>query len=144
MNIKQVIVVARKFPDGKGGILMPRTGKMIAQAGHASLEFLRRRVMEAIRDQDTDGFEKDLEKSLQLSSTMIAWMNGGYRKICLQVDTPEDLEELHKKALASGLESNLIKDLGYTEFKGETITALAIGPNLDSDIDPLTSHLRLM
>ncbi len=144
MNIKQVIVVARKFPDGKGGILNPRTGKMIAQAGHASLEFLRRRVIEAIKNQYQDGIEKDLEEHLKLTPAMIAWMCGGYRKICLQVETPEDLVELHKKAVEIGLESNLIKDLGYTEFKGETITALAIGPNVDSDIDALTSHLRLM
>lgn len=38
LDVKQVIVVRTKFPDGKGGTFGMRTGKLAAQVAHASLQ----------------------------------------------------------------------------------------------------------
>jgi PTH2 family peptidyl-tRNA hydrolase len=61
-----------------------------------------------------------------------------------KIDSEEELLELHKKALESGLEANYITDAGRTEFNGvPTKTCLAIGPNNSEYIDKITKHLKL-
>lgn len=81
---------------------------------------------------------------LQFSSEEIEWMVGKFAKICLQVETEEELRKLHQQATDLGLTSSLIEDSGKTEFNGVvTATAVAIGPHDAKKIDAITGHLKL-
>jgi PTH2 family peptidyl-tRNA hydrolase len=132
-KVKQVIVIRRKFPDGKGGLMGVRRGKEIAQGSHASSAFLTKRLRE-----DSKLDLNDLSEEVKI------WINNGFTKVCVKVDTEEELKDLHQKASDKGLESHYIVDSGLTEFGGEkTITSLAIGPNFTEDIDEITSELKL-
>ena len=105
-----------------------RRGKEIAQGSHASMAFLL----------GLDYLSGD--KGLILAE----WLKGGQTKICLQINSEEELLILHQQAIDSGLESNYITDAGRTEFNGvPTKTCLAIGPNKSEDIDKITKHLKL-
>jgi PTH2 family peptidyl-tRNA hydrolase len=132
METKQVIVMRTKYKNEKGEPLNLRKGKMIAQGCHASLSFLSRRVFEK---KHGDPYFSDAE---------LHWFENSFAKICLQVDTEEDLMEVYEKAKAAGLEVHLITDSGRTEFHEPTKTCLAIGPDECHKIDPITSHLRLL
>lgn len=114
--MKQVIIIRKD--------LKMRRGKEIAQGCHASMSFLLK----------GDATKEQIEE----------WVRGGQTKICLQVNSKEEILELHKKALTLGLIVNYITDAGRTEFNGvPTITALAIGPNKSEKIDELTGYLKL-
>lgn len=126
--IKQTIVVRIKYPDGKGGLRNLRNGKLISQAAHASMAFLSKKVM----------------NNLSLSEVEKQWLDNSYAKICLYVDSEEELLKIHNEALEAGLESNLITDSGKTEFHGiATNTAIAIGPDYSEKIDKITKNLKL-
>jgi len=128
--IKQVIVMRAKYTKENGEIFSIRKGKMIAQGAHAAMSFLTKQVY----------YGKDIE----LSDVELEWMMSDFRKICLVVNSEEELLEIHKKALAKGLTSHLVLDNGVTEFKGvKTYTCLAIGPDFASEIDPITKELKL-
>jgi PTH2 family peptidyl-tRNA hydrolase len=73
------------------------------------------------------------------------WLSGSFTKICVSVDSEQELLNIHDKAQAAGLNVCLITDSGKTEFNGvPTITCLAIGPELSVDIDKITGHLKLL
>ncbi|NBO64961.1 MAG: hypothetical protein EBU88_08990, partial [Acidobacteria bacterium] len=46
--IKQVIVFRTSYPDGKGGVRKLRRGKEIAQACHASIAFLTKKIQKLL------------------------------------------------------------------------------------------------
>lgn len=124
MNVKQVIVVRRKYP--KGGI---RLGKTIAQACHSSMAFLA----SIIQGKST---LTDIQKH---------WLENSFRKVCVQVDSEDELVTIHETAIAAGLMSHLITDNGATEFAGvPTKTCCCIGPDLDEKIDQITGKLKLL
>lgn len=130
---KQVIVVRTKYPDGKGGTKGLRAGKLIAQACHASSMFI------------LDLLQQDSISSADFSEPAWEWLTRGrMAKITCQVATEEELQALHEAAQAADLLSYLITDHGLTEFDGvPTVTALAIGPDWASRIDPVTGNLKL-
>ena len=106
-----------------------RRGKEIAQGSHASLAFL---------------FDENRKLRTELNDTEQIWMDNGHAKICCQVSSEQELLDLHKLAKEAGISSNVILDEGVTEFHGEyTYTALAIGPDYSSKIDPICRNLRL-
>jgi len=124
MSTKQVIVIRRD--------LGMRRGKEIAQGAHASLSFLTRRMVAG-----------RLER--ELTPQQIEWLQSSFTKVCVKVNSEEELKEIHNKATEAGLESHLICDNGYTEFKGvPTLTCLAIGPDDGEKIDKITGHLTLL
>lgn len=128
--IKQVIVVRDKYPDGKGGVRSIRTGKLIAQACHASMKFLVDRI--------TDG-------TLEFDEVERAWMEGAFTKICVKCSSEEELVEIYKSAKGAGIVAEIITDSGKTEFGGvPTKTCLALGPTYSSVVDLITGHLKLM
>lgn len=132
-EVRQIIIMRRKYPDGKGGTKGLRRGKELAQASHASNAFMSRRLREF-------GYIKMDELSPEIQQ----WLNGGVAKICLKVDSEEEMREIFDKAKEKGLECHMITDSGKTEFGGvPTITSLSIGPNYKDDIDPITNHLKL-
>jgi len=129
--IKQVIVMRTTFPIENGSKKL-RRGKEIAQACHASLAFL------------TNKIRQNPNKPIELSDVETEWVNGIFTKICLKVETEEQLLEIQKKAMEKGLVCHLITDRGLTEFKGiPTNTCLAIGPDLSEKIDEVTGGLEL-
>jgi PTH2 family peptidyl-tRNA hydrolase len=82
--------------------------------------------------------------NIPLTDAEKEWLDNSYAKICLVVNSEEELMAVHQKALDAGLESNLITDSGRTEFNGvPTKTCLAIGPDYCEKIDPITSNLTL-
>jgi PTH2 family peptidyl-tRNA hydrolase len=119
---KQVILIRKD--------LKMRRGKEIAQGSHASMEFL---VSQLRRASDT---------TIALDDDARAWIDIGMAKVCLRVNSEEELISYHEKALAAGLQSHLIRDSGRTEFGGvPTYTACAIGPALVDRIDAITGEL---
>lgn len=149
MSTKQVIVMIRKFPDGKGGFLSPRLGKMVAQGGHAVAAFLTRRIQQVVLEKRSpEAFMKnghfDLLRYLNITSEMWEWMQSSYAKVCVQVNSEEELLEIYKQAKEAGLETHLVTDSGRTEFSGPTRTCLAIGPDDVTKIDTITGHLKLL
>ena len=49
------------------------------------------------------------------------------------------LEELN-----IGINTYLVQDAGFTQIKAGSRTVLAIGPAYPEEIDPITSHLKLL
>lgn len=123
-TIKQVIVMRTDTDPPM------RKGKMVAQGAHASIAFLTRNITQS--------------NKLNLSKAEMEWIANGFTKICVRVDSEEDLHKVHAAAKAAGLESHIIKDSGKTEFKEATYTCLAIGPDYSSKIDKITGELKLL
>lgn len=119
-DVKQVIVMRKD--------LKMRRGKEIAQGAHASMSFL---VKKTIASQGFTLLE-------------VEWMAGLFTKVCVRVDSAEQLDEIADAATKAGLHVEMITDSGKTEFAGvPTKTCLAIGPDLPEKIDPITRHLEL-
>ena len=121
-----------------------RKGKMIAQGSHASMAFLTKGMYWASVN---DGFEFSTETIYDWREVeeINHWLNNSFRKICVYVNSEEELRELHQKALDNGLISHMITDNGATEFNGvPTMTCCAIGPHWDSKFEGITDHLPLL
>jgi len=130
---KQVIVIRKD--------LKMRKGKMVAQGAHAS--------MKAILDQGYVEFD-DIEIGLNtfiipMSADMESWLAGIFTKICVSVDSEEELLSIYEQAKKTGMPCALIKDAGLTEFDGvPTFTAVAVGPAKNEEVDKITKHLKLL
>lgn len=134
-NTKQVIVM-RKF---KG----LRTGKYCAQASHASMSFLTKHGF--IGQVYNDNVFINIELGVSHLEEINHWLKNSFRKICVYVNSEEELVAIHQKALDNGLISHIIIDNGVTEFNGvKTLTCCAIGPAYDSKFIGLTDHLPLL
>ena len=109
-RIKQVILIRKD--------LKMRRGKEIAQGSHASMEFLVSQIRRhLINCTDT---------AVDLNADETAWLSHGMAKVCLQVNSEQQLLDYHENALRHGLKSFLIRDSGRTEFAGRpTLTACA-------------------
>ncbi len=134
-SVKQVIIIRKD--------LHMRRGKEIAQGSHASIAFMterllpHRRMMHELQDGSTC-----LHGSF--SPAEMSWIQGNFRKICVVVNSEEELRKVYQAAKDAGLVAEIIEDSGLTEFGGvPTVTAVAIGPDYDEKIDPVTGHLVL-
>ena len=123
-----------------------RRGKEIAQGAHAAMAWMSLRLREHIFRElpgREDGIEGHLA-TIVMSDAEMAWVEGNFRKVVCQVDSLEELTRIHEAAQEAGLESRLITDAGITEFgKIPTVTALAVGPDYDERMDPITGKLEL-
>lgn len=118
--IKQVIVIRKD--------LKMRRGKEIAQGSHASMAFLSHYV----------------RGDLELKPVEREWLAGTFTKICVVVNSEDELLNLHHIAEQNGIRSFVINDSGATEFGGmPTNTCIAIGPDYVEKIDPITRELKL-
>jgi PTH2 family peptidyl-tRNA hydrolase len=131
---KQVIVMRKSFIiDGKK--VTPRKGKYIAQGAHASLAAILNLGM-FVEDEMVIYFEN--------KEALRDWIKGQFTKICVSVETEEELLEVYNKAKEKGLICSLITDAGHTEFNGQpTITCCAIGPAWSDELDEITGGLQL-
>lgn len=132
MSVKQVIVVRRD--------LGMRKGKMVSQGAHASIAFLTNKYKDSFK---LTGLKN--ARIIDLSDVERSWVEGTFTKICVSVDSLEDLLSIKEAADEAGVVCHLIQDNGTTEFGGvPTYTCLALGPDLVERIDPLTGHLTLL
>jgi len=128
-----------------------RKGKMIAQGSHASMAFLTRngRIQHDVEfgynDFHTFTFMNGSDWIRLFEDEINHWLANSFRKICVYVNSEEELEAVHQKALDSGLISHMIVDNGATEFNGvKTKTCCAIGPHVDGKFEGITDHLPLL
>lgn len=170
-KVQQTIVMRKKFPDSKGGLKKLPIGKYCAQASHASMAFLtiRMRMLEENKPQETIvkdtvsqwDYQREIEDRAsqwlrELNSSEVSWRNvplteeeqiwvdDKFTKICLGVESEEELLDIYEQAKTANLTVSLIVDAGDTCFNGvPTYTCLAIGPHLKSKIDPITQNLEL-
>jgi PTH2 family peptidyl-tRNA hydrolase len=121
MKAKQIIVMRRQYPSG----VKLRRGKEIAQGAHASQLATQRAA-----EMNTEAYRQ--------------WIAGPIAKVCVYVETEEDLIAVAQKAHEAGLPYALITDAGHTEFHGvPTRTALGIGPAFADELAPVTGDLPL-
>lgn len=114
LQLKQVVIVNE-------ALRLPR-GKLAAQVAHAALGSF-------------------LAADAQSRRT---WLSLGMPKVILQCDSPDELAELEREAIAAGLPCALIRDAGRTVVPEGTSTCLGIGPAADATLAPLTSELKLV
>lgn len=127
--IKQVIVMRKD--------LKMRKGKMIAQGAHASMKvFLDR------GNTYTQGSRLGFD--CPITEEMDDWINGIFTKICVYVNSEEELHKICQQARIAGIPHALIQDAGRTEFKEPTYTCCAIGPDRDEKVDLITGSLPLL
>ena len=125
---KQVIVVRKD--------LNMRKGKIAAQASHASLGAILNYQVNTEQDMMMLNIDHPPVKE---------WLNGRFTKVCVSVDSEEELIDIYMKAMHNKVNVKLIKDAGLTEYGGvPTYTCLAIGPDYPENIDKITGHLKLL
>jgi PTH2 family peptidyl-tRNA hydrolase len=128
-QIKQVIVYRRNYPDSKGNNRPLRTGKIVAQCSHASMAFLTKRI----------------ENKEDLSNVQKEWLKNSFVKVCVYVDSEEELLEIQKNAIENNVECHLVTDKGLTEFNNvPTNTCLALGPDYSENLNKISGHLKLL
>lgn len=131
MSVKQVIIMRKD--------LNMRKGKMIAQACHAT--------MKNLLDHSYTNIDLSIAPflSIELDDDVREWLQSGFTKICLYVDSEADLYTAYQVARDAGLRVSMIEDNGTTEFNGvKTNTCIAIGPNKSDEINIVTGHLKLL
>ena len=137
---KQMIVIRRD--------LKMRKGKIAAQASHACVEATLMALAKEQRLNEVCVAENQnwvyLNHSHEDTSALTNWFDAGVAKICVYVNSEEELLELANQGREQGFIVALIKDAGFTEFHGEpTFTCIAFEPLAAEDIDPLTGDLPL-
>lgn len=98
------------------------TGKLVAQACHASL-----------------GAYKNAR-----SAARNEWEASGQTKVAVEVDGEDELMDLFKRARAEDVPGYIVKDAGRTELEPGTVTALGLGPAPDETVDKVTKDLSLL
>ena len=126
--------------------LKMRKGKIAAQAGHACIDAILMALSKEGRLNDfettNDGIAlRDTDKP---TTPLSDWFKYGCAKICVYVDSEEELMNIADKAKEKGIIAAVITDAGMTEFHGvPTKTCLALEP-LPTDVaDELTGNLPL-
>lgn len=129
---KQVIIIRKD--------LNMRLGKCVAQGSHASLGAI-------LQLMETTNYDDVQERSLYLfdGAPTTEWLKNSFTKICVRVESEEELVSIYDQAKLAGLNAVMIEDNGLTEFHGEkTKTCVCIGPNFSDEIDKITKHLKLL
>jgi PTH2 family peptidyl-tRNA hydrolase len=122
MGPKQVIVMRRD--------LGMRRGKEIAQGAHAAMMWLSHRIR---------------RPGYTFSEAERLWLDGPFTKVCVRVDSEEELLGVVRAAEQAGVMVYLCVDAGRTEFHGvPTPTCCAVGPDAADRVDPITGHLKLL
>ena len=122
MEPKQVIVMRRD--------LGMRRGKEVAQGAHAAMIWLSLRIR---------------QPGYVFSAAERLWLDGAFTKVCVRVESEEELLGVVHAARDAGVMAHLCVDAGRTEFHGvPTPTCCAIGPDLPDRIDSITGHLKLL
>ena len=100
-------------------------GKLISQACHAAVG-----ASELAKKQNHRAWRR--------------WRDEGGRKVVLQVDFLDELEEIVERAEELDVVNVVIRDRGLTEVPPGTVTAAGLGPELSDRMDKVTGSLRLL
>lgn len=126
--------------------LKMRKGKIAAQAGHASVDA----ILAALYREERMGDFIMTSEGMALKATdkpatpLSDWFISGSAKICVYVDSEEELMAIAKKAEERGIIASVITDAGMTEFHGvPTKTCLALEPLASEVADEITGELPL-
>ena len=137
---KQMIVMRRD--------LKMRKGKIAAQSGHACVEatlmaLAREGRLGEVRVSPGEGWVY-LDDDGREPTALSDWFEAGVAKVCVYVDSEEELLDIARQGRERGFAVALICDAGLTEFHGEpTYTCLAFEPLHAEDVDPITGRLPL-
>lgn len=114
--MKQILVMRKD--------LNMKTGKMCAQAAHASMK----------------------ATLLHLEDPRVKeWLAGKFTKIAVGVNSEEELLDVLNRAKAAGIIAELCTDAGLTVFNGvPTNTCIAVGPDTHEQLQPITGSLKLL
>ncbi len=130
--VKQVIVMRKD--------LNMRKGKMVAQGAHASLGDIL--GMMSVTESDN---RRIMTLEVEKGSPLEQWINGGFTKICVSVNSESELIDIYDRAKELNIPCALIRDAGLTEFNGApTITCCAVGPDDEENVDKVTGELSLL
>lgn len=157
MEVKQVIIIRKD--------LKMRRGKEIAQASHASMKVLLdlmyyevgrgyQHPLDMDNNIDDENFVH-MTLDMRIDSPLFNWITNksshpdvdgpGFKKVCVYVNSEEELLRAYNMAKEAEIPCALITDSGKTEFHGvATNTVVAIGPDLNEKIDPITGHMKLL
>jgi peptidyl-tRNA hydrolase, PTH2 family len=129
MGTKQVIVIRKD--------LKLRRGKEIAHGAHASQMWLTERL--------TPVYDAAVPRyaGIHLRAAEQEWLATGTRKVTCQIGSQDEMLKLAEAAESAGLTVYLTRDAGHTEVPENTLIAMAIGPDYEGLIDPLTGSLDL-
>lgn len=138
--VKQVVVFRKDLLKGQNSI---RKGKFAAQVSHASVGSL----LKLASNRELENGNTEIKFDVENGSVLDRWLNGIFTKICLSVDSDEELVDLYNalKERAPQIPCVLITDCGKTEFHGiPTNTCVGIGPWWSDEIDNFTHDLKLL
>jgi PTH2 family peptidyl-tRNA hydrolase len=116
-KIKQVILIIKNLDMG--------TGKIAAQASHASLE----------------SYLETMKTDQNIASK---WLEEGQTKIVLKVKDQTEAASIKKKLREAGIPFKAVKDAGQTQVPPGTETAIGIGPYYETELDKITGDLPLL
>jgi PTH2 family peptidyl-tRNA hydrolase len=116
--------------------LKMRKGKMVAQGSHGVLKVF---LEQMVRGPEEGKF------TFYASGAVLAWLEGKFTKVCVGVQSEEELLEVYEKAKAASIMCTLITDAGLTEFDGvPTNTCVVIGPAYPSQVKDIVGDLKLL
>lgn len=132
-DIKQMIVMRKD--------LNMRKGKIAAQASHASLSAV-------IKTSLKEGVDFELDENnciaMRGNSYLANWLKDSFKKVCVYVNSEEELLDIYDQGLENGFIVSLVRDSGLTEFHNvPTYTCLAFEPLPANLIDKITGNLPL-
>ncbi len=73
-----------------------------------------------------------------------SWIQENQAKICVKVESENELRALKGRVDEEGLPNALIQDAGLTQLEPGTTTCLGIGPAPSVVTDRFTGHLKLL
>ena len=126
--------------------LKMRKGKIAAQAGHACVDAILTALSREGRmnDLETNAEGFVLKDTGKPDTPLSEWFSYGSAKICVYVDSEEELLAIAQKASDRNIIASVITDAGMTEFHGvPTKTCLALEPLPAEVADELTGDLPL-
>ena len=123
-----------------------RKGKMIAQGAHASLGALLELFdKQMIYHRDSSDPDFCYQCNFAEDSILDWWLNGRFTKICVYVNSEEELIDIYNKVLEKDWPCKLVTDSGLTEFNNvPTKTCLCVGPWISEELDEITGDLPLL
>ena len=137
-QVKQVIVIDKSK--------QMNVGKIVAQGCHASLGALLTMFNKKTCLDDRTKYQVTFGEN----SILDKWLNGIFTKICLEVNTENEMVDIYDKIVEYNKTAEekipvvLIEDNGLTCFHGvKTKTCIGIGPFWGDKIDEFTGHLKL-
>ncbi|KAK4555612.1 hypothetical protein LTR86_007365 [Recurvomyces mirabilis] len=102
-------------------------GKIAAQCGHATLACY-----------------KTMIRTNPAHPVLRQWERMGQAKVAVKVESEEDMLMLQAQAISLGLCAQVIHDAGRTQIASGSATVLGVGPGPKSEVDKVTSHLKLL